>query len=117
MEPIDRSFRARAAELGEEAGKAAASWVFDGNTSHATYRAFLDRYEDGDDLDAYAPRSGWLSGEFAESPTPGTLARDLGVSADSDILDDACEVFETTADDAYWAELLRVATHQAGGDE
>ena len=119
MEQMDRSYRARAAELGEAAGKAAASWVFDGNTSPETYRAFLAGYEEGDPMvmDAYQPASGWLSGEFAESPTPDTLASDLDLDPDNighdvDILDDACEVFEEVADDAYWAELVRVATLQ-----
>jgi len=107
-----------AAKAGRDAGKAAASWRFDGNTPEATYTEFLRGHEDGDPLvlDFFGPASGWLSGEFADAPTPTTLAADLGLDSDTmdeidlDPLRDAvCEAYEAAADEAYWAELQRVA--------
>jgi hypothetical protein len=45
-------------ELGRSAGRRAASWVFDGNTTERTYAAVLRGIEDGDPviLDRYALR-------------------------------------------------------------
>ncbi|HTU74389.1 MAG TPA: hypothetical protein VMG38_12810 [Trebonia sp.] len=48
---------AKAAELGHDAGKVAASWVFDGNTPEEAYRRVLRGIDDGDPgvLDAIEP--------------------------------------------------------------
>lgn len=105
-------------DLGTERGKAAASWVFDGNTSTETYANFLRLDDDGDPAlyDTFGPTSGWLSGEFADAPTPRTLAEDLGISQDDDVaMDDAFSTYEDAADAAYWAELRRVATLHTEG--
>lgn len=109
----------RAKEMGAAAGRNAASWVFDGNTDEATYKRFLDLHEAGDPLiDEYAPRSGWLSGEDADAPTPQVLMDDLHVDMEGDeidldpLRDELCEVYETAADEAYWAELERAARVQ-----
>lgn len=107
-------YEAEARKLGAERGLAAASWVFDGNTPQRTYRAFLRAWDDGDPvLDNYAPTSGWLSGEWADTPTPDTLARDLGIT-DPDEIDAACDAYEDAATEAYWAELERVARLMVG---
>src|SRR3954464_12292708 len=71
---------AGAAELGELEGKAAASWVFDGNTTEETYRDFLKGIEDGDPMVLNMLPSSDLSGEWAGATTPS----ELGVSADDD---------------------------------
>jgi hypothetical protein len=108
----------KARELGRERGKAAASWVFDGNTTDETYRTFLRLYDDGDPLiDQFAiTASGWLSGEYADDPSPTTLARDLDLPTETDedlaALNEACNTYEEAAEAAYWAELERVARLQ-----
>ena len=113
-----------AKELGRQAGLAAASWVFDGNTDAATYVAFLRGLGDGDAqvLDQYAPPRGWLSGEYSDDPTPGELAYDLGIRCEGDddfsedrdglLLDMCLNAYEEAADDAYWTTLERVALEQ-----
>lgn len=104
----------RAVARGTTTGKNAASWVFDGNATDETYRTFLTLRENGDPADEqFAPRSGWLSGEMADDPTPNSLAAEIGIREPEDI-DEACSAFEEAADDAYWAELERVARIQVG---
>lgn len=102
-----------AASLGTDAGKSAASWAFDGNTDTNVYRKVLTGLEDGDPaiLDAYGPASGWLSGEWADAPTPQTLAGDLSLDEtndpDGEILAELATAYEEAADAAYWAEIER----------
>jgi hypothetical protein len=120
---LDRAMD-RARELGNDAGKAAASWVFDGNTSTETYRTFLRWYEDGDPrIDEFAPRS-WLSGEWSDEPTTDDVLADIGLYHDDDTgewstpaedRDDILSAYEDAADDAYWTELQRVAILHAEG--
>jgi hypothetical protein len=89
----------RAAELGREAGLAAASWAFDGNTTDETYRRLPN-----------------LSGEFADDPTPQTLADELKVGdlyrVGAIDMDEECTAWETAASDAFWQEVERVARYQ-----
>ena len=108
-----------AEQYGTDAGKAAASWVFDGNTSEATYRRFLQVSEDGDPaIDEFAPASGWLSGEWADTTLPQDIAEMCQLERDEDgevneYEWDACmDAYETAADEAYWAELERIARYQ-----
>ncbi len=104
----------QAAAKGTQAGKAAASWVFDGNTTTETYRQFLVMHEDGDPMiENFGPGAGWLSGEWADSETPASLMDDLRIGNTIDH-DAVCEAYETAADEAYWAELERVARLQVG---
>lgn len=101
----------RARKLGKAAGLSAASWAFDGNTSDENYRTFLQMSDDGDPGigDVYGPR-GWLAGEYADDPTPRSLAEDLGIDQeDGDRIERACDAYEEAAEEAYWAELERVA--------
>jgi hypothetical protein len=104
----------KATELGREAGRAAASWVFDGNTDRETYRAVLAGIEDGDPvvLDAY--RVPDLSGEFAGEMTPRDLAAelDLDEGEDGDALDAACDAWLDAANEGFWHEVERVARVQ-----
>jgi len=73
-----RDILAAARRDGAEAGRNAASWCTDGNTTLETYRAILRGIEDGDPavLDAY--RVPDLSGEYADAPTPSDLAERYG---------------------------------------
>lgn len=121
-EPEPEPHIVKARQMGTERGKAAASWVFDGNTTQETYRAFLQATEDGDPArDQWDHLSGWLSGEYGDDPRPQTLAHDLDLPTDTDddmaAVDEACDAYEDAAEEAYWAELERVARLQTGGDE
>ncbi len=101
---------------GRDAGKAAASWCFDGNTTRETYLAFLKGAEDGDPavLDRFNLPN--LSGEYADDPTPQSLAEDYGISEDDKraewLIDDLCTEWENAAHTAFWDELERVARFQ-----
>lgn len=111
-----REILRKARHNGRNAGHAAASWCFDGNTTEATYRHFLKGLDDGDPavLDAFNPPN--LSGEWADSPTPRTLADDYNLDEDNDPdgwrLDEACTAWEDAASTAFWNELERVARFQ-----
>jgi hypothetical protein len=48
---------AQAEELGRDAGKAAAGWVFDGNTPGEECQRVLSGIEDGDPADRALPRA------------------------------------------------------------
>ena len=89
-------------KAGAERGGAAASWMFDGNTTAATYRAFLKGVEDGDPAvrDQYQPPE-WLSGEWAGE----SISELLGEHTTEGGQDAYC----MAADTAYWAELERAA--------
>lgn len=86
-----------ARELGTTMGAARASWVFDGNTDDATYRAFLTGWDDGDPeiLDAYD--CVFSIGEWA-----GESAMELGIEGYEDEFLDGFSM-------GYWAELERIA--------
>ena len=109
-----REMLAAARRDGKSAGIAAASWCFDGNTTDETYRYFLEGYEAGDPavLDRFNVPN--LSGEWADSPTPASLADDYGIEADDERLDSVCTEWENAASDAFWAELQRVAKYHVG---
>lgn len=100
---------------GREAGYNAAGWVFDGNTTLETYRAALKGIEDGDPmiLDGFSVPN--LSGEWADSPTPQSLAEDYGLTEDNDPdgwrLDAACTAWEDAASLAFWHEVERTARY------
>ncbi|SRR6266851_1318210 len=99
----------RASKLGTEHGQAAASWVFDGNTTDETYRAVLAGMDEGDPQILDSIRTPDLSGEFADSYTDQDLAADLDLDQDSDDLDDAASACLDAASEAFWAEVERVA--------
>ena len=105
----------QAAELGEDAGRAAASWVFDVNTDRETYRAVLAGIEDGDPMVLDAYRTPDLSGEFAGDYSSSDLAGELGLDEDwtsPETLDAACDAWLDAAGEAFWHEVERVARLQ-----
>jgi hypothetical protein len=104
----------KAAKLGTEHGRNAASWVTDGDTDDATYRRLFVGIEDFDPevLDALPHAD--LSGEWADGMTPKSLAEACGYDwyededFDSEALCDAYETaFEQACQDAIAAECLR----------
>jgi hypothetical protein len=91
---------------GSEAGRAAGSWVTDGNTSPETFRAILKGYEEGDPaVMDYAPSP--LSGEWAGESMPEIL----GESADDD---EIATAYEESYIDAFWCEVLRSCRYALG---
>lgn len=71
-------YEAEAYEMGVEAGRAAASWAVDGNSNQHHIRQMLVMFEEGDPaLHDYLPTYPDLSGEWADAPTPQSLAQDI----------------------------------------
>ena len=102
-----------ARKAGASAGKNAASWTqHDSNADAAWYESTLRGLNDGDPevLDAFNVPN--LSGEWANDPTPQTLADDYGIDADNDPdgwrLDAVCQAWEDAALLAFWSELERI---------
>jgi hypothetical protein len=96
-----------AEDLGRDAGKAAASWMFDGNTPEDTYRAVLCGIEDGDPaiLDAYPSPDLSADGGYTEAD----LARDLGLDGEDQLIPDAATAYLDGADESFWHETGRLA--------
>jgi len=98
----------------QEHGKAAASWVFDGNTPQEQYARVLQGIEDGDPevMDAY--RAPDLSGEYADSYSEDDLMADIGwVPHDGTAMrDDLAGQFNADVSAAFWHEVERLACNQ-----
>lgn len=96
----------RAAKIGAEHGRAAASWIFDGNTDRHTYEVFRRGIEECDSeiLDRLPAPD--LSGEWADGYTPGELITECGLSY-VDLDDDE----EEDLIDAYRQAFTDAATH------
>ena len=101
------SIAAEAESLGRDAGKTAASRVFDGNTPEDAYRAVLGGIEDGDPaiLDAYEAPG--LSG--GDGYTQADLARDLGLDGEDQLPPDAVTAYLDAAAETFWRETERIA--------
>ena len=101
-----------AKQAGRQAGLNAASWKFDGNTTTETYKRFLEGYDAGDPevMDAFCPPS-WLSGEWAGESMNEILGEPQN-ERDENRQDDVAQTYEDAADQADWAELVRVARYQ-----
>lgn len=105
---------AGAAETGTEDGKAAATWVFDGNTTEETWRSWRTMRADNDPTvwDSYPSA---LSGELADDLTPRALLADLGVDPDSvsdEECTEVCDAYEAAHTEAWADEVDRaIAAH------
>lgn len=103
---------AAATELGATDGRAAATWVFDGNTSDETWTEARRALDEGDPAawDAY---SSPLSGEWADGLTPTALMEQLGVEdATDEATDEACTAYEQAHSEAWADEIDRaIAAH------
>lgn len=91
-------------------GAGAAGWVFDGNTTQATYESVLGGIEIGDPEMYDRFRTPDLSGEYEGDPTPRTLAADYDISEArwEEIGNDVCQAWEDAASTAFWDEIERV---------
>lgn len=110
LEELEDSAR----ELGEDAAKSAASWATDGNSDVAERRRVLEMLRNGDPAaDDFIPRRPDLSGEFADAPTPQSVARELTGEddPDSEIIDALADAWLDGVSDAFGpaveAELIR----------
>lgn len=106
----------RAAEIGAADGLSAASWFFDGNTSRETFVAILAGIDDGDPAILDTLPAPDLSGEWADSRTPRSLAAACGLTGEHpdvlDIVSGLCDEYEQAFNRAADAEIVRVATLQ-----
>lgn len=110
-----------AQQQGREAGERAASWVIDGNTKHEAIVALVKLFDDGDpSTDDYLPARPSLAGEWADSPTPQSLAADI-IGADwkthgynapdllpGDVVDALADAWEEGASETFEVECERI---------
>lgn len=103
-----------AENLGRDAGRAAASWMFDGNTPEDTYRAVLRGIEEGDPaiLDAYPPPGLSAVGGYTEAG----LACDLSLDDEDQLPPDAVTAYLDAAARTFWHETERLAREHLAGN-
>ena len=103
---------AKATDLGTDAGQAAASWVFDGNTTQETYRTVLAGLEDGDPATYGMFREPSFSGEYAGDYTERDLCSELDVDYDqasTEEIDALADAYLEAARESFWSEVERIA--------
>ena len=110
----------RAFELGQEAGRAAASWIVDGNTSTEHIARMVAWLDDGDPrADDYLPPMPNLSGEWADAPTPARLFEEVtrhdahaeatwNHDAYQTVLEGICDAWEAGVSDTFQTECERI---------
>lgn len=101
-----RNIIREARRLGREAGENAASWCIDGNTTDETKARIIRGYDDGDPEIMDMFRLPDLSGEYADGPTPRSLAEDIGIEEDDERMDGACTAWEEAVSKSFWRELI-----------
>jgi hypothetical protein len=106
----DASGMIAARALGQEAGKAAASVVFDHNT-HPNWAAMvllaLDGVAGSPPVSDLVIEPHWLGGIWGGDPTPRSLAVNLGIDPDLNpgLMDEACTAYEQAASEKFWSEV------------
>ena len=110
MEDVEITLTKEARELGGEAARNAASWVLDGNASVEHYRRLIGMLDEGDPaMYDYLPREPNLSGEFADDPTPASLAAALDVAdASPEYIDAIADAWEEGASEVFTLECERL---------
>jgi ribosome modulation factor len=99
----------RAEQEGYEAGKAAGSWLLDGNSSEETARRLLAGIEDGDPEILEALPSSPLSGECADGLMPRDVLGWYDLDEEHDAADDVLRAFEDGYDRGVQDEATRSA--------
>jgi hypothetical protein len=97
-------------ELGREHAENAASWCINGFVAPNHVQQMVQWFDDGDpQLDDYLPRHPNLSGEFADDPTPLSLARDITGDDDIDpeLMDELADAYEAGVDDTFYEACER----------
>lgn len=101
-----RELLSAARRMGREDGVQAASWTWDGNTSREAAERIVKLFENGDPELYYLFRAPNLSGEYADEPTPQSLARDLGLDDDDKraewLVDDLATAYEDGVSSSFW---------------
>lgn len=114
MPEFNTQYERDAYARGVEAAKAAASWIIDGNTPREHIEQLARWGDDGDPrLDDHLPNRPNLSGEWADAPTPASLAVEiLGTGPDTaereEQVDAICDAFEQGVDDTFTQECERI---------
>lgn len=115
-EPGLSPLMAKAVELGRAAGKAQASWVFDGNTSRETYAWFLKGIGELDSKVMDSVREPSLSGEFAGDYTEADLWDDLGLEVpgpdDPEDYSEYADAYLEGARCAFWETIELTCKYQ-----
>jgi hypothetical protein len=105
-------WRHEARQLGRQAARDAASWVLDGNQPREHYEWLAQMMADGDeDAESYLPAYPNLSGEFADAPTPMSVAQAAGCDIDTideSRLEAVCGEWEAGVDETYYLEVERL---------
>jgi hypothetical protein len=111
--PAAASVTTEAASLGRDAGKAAASWIFHGNTPEDAYRAVLRGIDDGDPaiLDTHPAPSLSAGDGYSEAD----LARDLGLDSEDRLPPEAVPAYLDAAAGTFWDETERLAREHLAG--
>lgn len=106
-------------EVAQRNGKAAASWVFDGNTTRETYAACIKMLDEGDPALYDFARTPSLSGEFAGEYSEDDLMSDVGwVEHDgTEMRDELASQYINEVSDAFWYEVDRAARYQLSEDD
>lgn len=106
---------AAAEHVGTEHGKAAGSWVIDGNTSAERAQSIVDGYDAGDPAITDMQPSP-LSGEWADGVTEDDVITEIADRAqvnlntiDADTREELITAFEDSYSEGFWAEVLRAA--------
>lgn len=102
---------------GAEDGKAAGSWVVDGNTSEEALRRLLEGLDEGDPEVLDSLPAGPLSGEFADGLLPRDLLASLEVEEDDEAADDILRAYEDAWSSAVQEEAERSARAMLPEDE
>lgn len=107
-------------DIGKRCGKAAAGWVFDGNTDRDTYQVVLNGIEDGDPvvLDAYAGYYGMFNEDYGADDLFNDVQAATGDPGPNEDWEDAViTAWELGSSDGFWHEVERVTRYQLEGDE
>ncbi len=107
----------QAEQEGYEAGKAAGSWLLDGNSTEQAARALLRGIEDGDPEVMDALPSSPLSGEWADDPLPRDVLDGLGLDEDDDAAEDVLRAYEDAYSRGVEDEAVRSARAMLGLDD
>ena len=93
---------ATAEELGRDAGRAAATWVFDGSTPEEAYQRVLRGIDEGDPavLDAIEPPAIGPAAGYDQDD----LARDLGIEPGDRALPRAVSAYADAFTGSFWRE-------------
>jgi hypothetical protein len=104
---LDDPLTVRAGQLGRDAGHAAATWVFDGNTPDEAHRHVLRGIEDGDPavLDLVEPPALGPGAGYDQND----LAGDLGLDPGDPALPRAASAYADAFTGSFWAETERAA--------